>query len=443
MATGRAAARPWLSRTVVAWGTWNAGAAAYHTVILTFVFSVYLTGAVGRDLPGPISAGAWLGYAMSAAGLLVAVLAPLVGQHADADGRHKRATLVFTASTVASTAALFVVRPDWRWLAVGLVLLGLGSAFSELASVTYNAMLGRLSTAATMGRVSGFGWSMGFVGGIVLLPVVHLGLVAGDGGLLGAPTADGFNIRLVALVAAVWFAVLAVPLLVGVPEAPPAAGAAARLGLPASYRQLARDLRELWSVDRPALWFLGASALYRDGLAAIATFTAVLAVTVYGVGAADVLLYGVAANVVAAVGTLGGGVLEDRVGSKAVVLGSLLGLLLSGSALLLVSGPAMFWVLGLVGAAFLGPAHSSSRTFLARLAPAGRAGQLFGLYAMTGRAAAFLGPLLFGLCISLTGEQRAGLVGILVLLLAGLLALLPVPAGPAGTSWRPAARARS
>ncbi|MDT0352841.1 MFS transporter [Pseudonocardia charpentierae] len=440
MATGRAAAGPWSSTTVIAWGVWNAGAAAYHAVILTFVFSVYLTSAVGRDLPGPISADAWLGYAMSVAGLVVAVLAPVTGQRADVAGRRKRATLVWTALTVASMAALCTIRQDWHWLALGLVLLGLGSVFAELASVSYNAMLCQIATPATMGRVSGFGWSMGFVGGIVLLPVVYVGLIAGDGGLVGAPTADGFNIRLVALVAAVWFAVLAVPLFVTVPEMPPAADAGDRPGVSTSYRQLGRDLRELYSVNRPALWFLGASALYRDGLAAIATFTAVLAVKVYGVDAAHVLLYGVAANVVAAAGALAGGVLEDRVGSKTVIVGSLLGLLLSGVVLLFVSGPAMFWILGLMAAVFLGPTHSSSRTFLARLAPAGRIGQLFGLYATTGRAATFLGPLLFGLFIALSGEQRAGIVGILLLLLAGLLALLPVPASPPGGSRQPVAR---
>ncbi len=147
---------------------------------------------------------------------------------------------------------------------------------------------------------------------------------------------------------------------------------------------------------------------------------------VYGIGVADVLLFGVAANVVAAVGAVAGGRLEDRVGPKPVIMVSLLGMIAAATVLLFVSGPLMFWVFGLALVLFVGPAQSSSRTFLARLAPAGREGEFFGLYATTGRAVSFLAPSLFGLFVSLFAEQRAGIAGILLVLVAGLLALWPV-----------------
>ena len=243
MTAGAGTSGPSSRGHVVAWGMWNAGAAAYHSVVLTFVFSVYLTGAVGRGLPGPVTAEAWLGYALGAAGLVIAVTAPVVGQRADATGRRKRATLGWTAATVTSMAALVTVRPDWHWLAPGLVLLGLGSIFAELASVPYNAMLGQVSTPATMGRVSGLGWAMGYAGGAALLPVVYFGLIAGGGGLVGAPTADGFNVRLAAPVAAAWFVALAVPMFVTLPESVPTAVGTARLGGVGADRALARALR--------------------------------------------------------------------------------------------------------------------------------------------------------------------------------------------------------
>ena len=413
---------------VFAWGLWDWGSSAYNAVILTFVFSVYLTDAVGRGLPGPIDAGAWLGYAIGGAGLLIALAAPVLGQRSDAAGRRKFATGVWTACTVATMAGLFAVREDWRWLWVGLVLLALGSIFYELASVSYNAMLVQVSTPATMGRISGFGWSMGYFGGIVQLLGVYLLLIAGEGGALGVSTADGLNIRVVALVAAAWFAVFAIPLLVVVPELPPADPGAARLGVAGSYRKLVHDLRDLYRASPHTVYFLGASALYRDGLAAVFTFGAVLAVTVYGIDKGDVLIFGVAANVVSAAGALTGGALEDRIGPKAVIMISLVGLLAAGVVLLFVSGPTMFWIFGLFLTLFVGPAQSSSRTFLARLAPPGREGQLFGLYATTGRAVSFLAPTLFGVAITVFGAQRAGIAGILVVLAAGLVALAPVRA---------------
>jgi MFS transporter, UMF1 family len=412
---------------VLAWALWDWGGTAFNTVILTFVFSVYLADTVGDGRP---EASAYLGYAVGAAGFAIALLAPAVGQRADA-GRRKLAVGVWTLLTIATVAGLFGVRDDWDYLWLGLVLLGLGTIFFELAVVPYNAMLRQVSTPATIGRVSGLGYAMGFVGGIVLLLAVYYSLIVdgaapGSAGFLGVPTADGLNIRLVALVAAVWFLVFAIPLFLRVPEVTAATGEDRRLGLVGSYRKLVVDLRELYRTSPHTVYYLCASALFRDGINGVATFGAVLAVSVYGVDAGDVLLFGIAVNVVAAVGALGGGLLEDRIGPKAVIVGSLLGMLAAGTGMLLVSGPVMFWVFGLLLTVFLGPSQSSARTFLARLAPPGHEGQLFGVYATTGRAVSFLSPSLFGLSVAVFGTQRAGLLGILLVLAAGLVAMAPV-----------------
>lgn len=412
----------------VAWGLWDWGSAAFNAVILTFVFSVYLTDAVGDDLPGDVSANSWLGYSIGAAGFLIALMAPVIGQRADSAGRRKLSVGAWTTLTVVAMAGLFLVKDDYHFLWLGLLLLGLGSIFFQLAEVSYFAMLTQVSTPATIGRVSGFGWAMGYFGGIVLLLGVYLGLIAGDGdtrGFAGVPTAEGLNIRVVALVAAGWFLVFALPLVFRVPEVPRSAQPS-RLGVVGSYRKLFADLRDLYRADPHTVYFLGASALFRDGLAAIFTFGAVLAVTVYGIDAGDVLVFGVAANVASAAGALVGGRLDDRLGPKPVIVGSLVGMLVAGGILLFVSGPTMFWIFGLFLTLFVGPAQSSSRAFLARLAPPGQEGQLFGLYATTGRAVSFLAPTLVGLFTYLFSSNRAGILGILLVLAVGLLALWPV-----------------
>ncbi|WP_280235624.1 MFS transporter [Nocardia cyriacigeorgica] len=417
---------------VVAWGLWDWGSAAFNAVILTFVFSVYLTDSVGDDLPGGISASAWLGWALGIAGLVVALTAPISGQRFDATANRKRSLGVLTALTVAAMVAMFFVHDDYHDLWLGLVLLGFGSACFELANVPYNAMLRQVSTPATVGRVSGFGWAMGYFGGIFLLLICYLGFIAGEGdqrGLFGIPTDDGLNIRLVAVLAAVWFAAFALPVLFAVPEvvrtgADPGAASA---GLFGSYRVLWRDLRELWAADRRTVGFLLASAIFRDGLAGVFTFGAVLAVGVYGFADDDVLLFGIAANVVAALGAIVAGRFDDRVGPKRVIVVSLVAMLICGSALLAVSGPLMFWIFGLLLTVFVGPAQASARSFLARLAPAGREGQLFGLYTTTGRAVSFLAPMLFGFFAWAFATDRAGILGLLVVLAIGLAALLAVP----------------
>jgi len=413
---------------VLAWGLWDWGSAAYNAVILTFVFSVYLTDSVGADLPGSISANSYLAWSIGLAGLFIALLAPVTGQRADAGGHRKLSLGFWTGLVVVATAGLFFVRDDYSYLWLGLALLYLGSIFFEFASVSYNAMLRQVSTPATIGRVSGFGWAMGYFGGIILLLLVYVGFVTGDGdtrGALGISTDGGLNIRMIALVAALWFALFAIPVLLKVPETP-GLPKDKRLGFIASYRKLFADLKELYRTDRHTVYFLGASALFRDGLAAIFTFGAVLAVTVYDINEADVLIFGVAANVASALGAIVGGRLDDRIGPKKVIMGSLIGMLVSGGILAFLSGPTSFWIFGLALTLFVGPAQSSSRTYLARLTPPGREGQMFGLYATTGRAVSFLAPTLVGFFTFAFDSDRAGIIGILLVLAAGTIALAGV-----------------
>jgi UMF1 family MFS transporter len=427
-----AVARHTERRQVFAWSLWDWGSAAFNAVIVSFVFSVYLTDSVGDDLPGRISASTWLGWSLGIGGLFIAILAPITGQRGDAAGRRRRSLGLLTLAVVTCTALMFLVKDDYHYLWLGLVLIALGSVLFELAQVPYFAMIRQVSTPDTIGRVSGVGWAFGYLGGIVLLLLCYYGFVSGEGdtrGFLDVSTEDGLNIRLITVLAAVWFLVFALPVLFVVPELPPGVSpTSSSAGILESYRILFADVRALWRSDRSTVVYLMASALYRDGLAGIFTFGAVLAVSVYGIGEDDVLIFGVAANVVAAAGALLAGRLDDSLGPRFVIVFSLVAMLVTSLVLLVVDGPAMFWTFGLVLTLFVGPAQSASRTFLARVTPVGKEGQHFGLYAMTGRAVSFLAPSLFGLFAFLTGSDRAGIIGIMLVLAAGLVVLLRVPA---------------
>lgn len=418
-------------RQVHAWALWDWGSAAFNAVIVTFVFAVYLTDAVGDDLPGTIGVETWFAWALALSGVFVAVTAPVLGQRSDAAGRRKRSLAVLTTLIVAAMLGMTFVKDDYHYLWLGLALLALGSAAFELSNVPYFAMLRQVSTPANIGRTSGFGWAMGYFGGIILLLIVYLGFISGDGdtrGLLGLSTEGGFNIRMVVLVSAIWFAVFALPLFLAIPELPPAPDRERPKGVKASYAKLFGDIRTLWRHDRRTVQFLLASAVFRDGLAGVFAFGAVLAVKVYGISDADVILFGIAANVLAGVGAIVGGRLDDKVGPKRVIAVSLATMIGAGVALLFVSGPGWFWFLGLVLTIFVGPAQSASRTFLARLTPPGKEGEMYGLYATTGRAASFMAPALFGLFSFLLGGPRGGIVGLMLVLAVGLAALLAVPA---------------
>jgi UMF1 family MFS transporter len=422
---------------LVAWALWDCGSTGLNAIVATFVFSVYLTSSVGVGIPGPTTPASWLGRAGAFAGLTVAVLAPAVGVWVASPHRRRVALSVLTGLAVTLTCAMFLIRDRPSYLWAGLVLLGGTAACGDLASVPYNAMLRQLSTPETAGRISGLGWASGYLGSVMLLLLIYTGFVSGSGsgpdavrGLLRVPVADGLYVREAMLAAAAWLAVLALPLLLvapGLPESPEVYQPTSMLG---GYRKLWQEVSAEWRRDRNLVYFLVASALFRDGLAAIFAFGAVLGVNAYGISQANVLVFGVAASVVAAVGAVVGGFVDHRIGSKPVIVGSLLAIVITALTLMVLSGPVAFWVCGLLLCMFIGPSQSSARALLLRLANDGREGVAFGLYTMTGRAVAFLAPWLFSVFVDAFGAVRAGVGGISLVLIAGLLGMLVVRVPP-------------
>ena len=412
-------------KQILSWALWDWGGASFNAVITTFVFTVYLTKTDGFG--GTNFVSAQLGWWMAGAGLIIAVLAPITGQRSDG-GRRKFWLGVNTYIVVALSALMFFVVPQPGFLFLGLALLALGTVFFEFATVNYNAMLREISTPKTIGKVSGFGWSMGYFGGIVLLLILYFGFIHPDVGLFGVTDHNGLAVRVSMIIAAGWFALSALPILLAVPERAAPGGPRMRVGLLSSYATLGRDIAKLWKSSRHTLRFFVASAIFRDGLTGVFTFGGILAAGTFGFSAGDVIIFAIAANVVAGISTVFVGLLDDRLGPKWVMVTAISGTILAGLAVFLfhAGGATIFWIFGLLLSAFVGPAQSASRSFLSRIVPPSRQGEMFGLYATTGKAATFLAPMMFGLFVTIFGAQVWGILGIVLILIIGLLLLLPV-----------------
>lgn len=419
-------------RAVASWALWDWGSASFNAVIVTFVFAPYLTTGVAATEEAGSQA---LGWATAAAGLVIALVAPAAGTRADAGGRHRFWLGFHTFVVVACMAAMFFVEDTSGHLWLGLVLLALGNVFFEFAEVSYNSILLSVSTPSTVGRISGIGWGMGYLGGLALLVLLLFTVINPEVGWFGAVDEDGLRYRIVAVLAAAWFAVFALPVLFFAPRSPVPSGsedsgqAAARgqSGLFSSirlfladYRRLIRRIVRMWREDRLTLRFLIASAVFRDGLAAIFAFAGVLAAGSYGLSASEVIMLGVAANVSAGIGAIAAGWIDDRVGSSAVIITGLVCLIAGTVPIAVSDSPTVFWAAAVFMCLFVGPVQSSSRAYLARITPPEEAGENFGLYATTGRAVSFLGPVMFASAIALLGYQRAGALGIALVLVVGL-----------------------
>ncbi len=425
-------------RQVVSWAFWDWAAQPFNSVLLTFVFApLYLTSASFlpdelADLPvsdpvkeralADLSSG--YGLATTVAGILILLLAPVLGQSADRAGRKKRWLLVFTVLLALAQFALFFTQADPAFFWYGAIVLAVGSVISEIAGVNYNAMLVQVSTPKTIGKVSGLGWGLGYIGGIVALGIV---VVLTQLDWFGMDTSNGLAYRLIAAGCAVWTVLFALPLFLNVPEAPPS-GQGERVGFFASYVVLVKDIVALFKTHRSTFWFLLASAVYRDGLAGVFAFGGILAAVAFGFSANEVLIFGLVANVVAGVSTILAGRADDRFGARAVIVAALGGLIVMGLLVFFLhdTGKLVFWIGGLLLSACVGPAQAASRSLLARVTPEGMQGEIFGLYATTGRVASFLSPAMWTIFIAAFGATIWGVLGIVVVLAVGLALLLLV-----------------
>jgi MFS transporter, UMF1 family len=256
--------------------------------------------------------------------------------------------------------------------------------------------------------------------------------------LFGVSTANAENIRVLFLFSAVWMTVFTIPLALFVPEVEATNEKIARESIGASYRALFAQLGDLRRRSPDVLKYLIASAVYRDGLAGVFTYGALLGTKAFGFEQAEVIKFGIAANIVAAIGAALGGLLDDRIGTKRTISISLIGMLVAGMGVFAFAGEGKitYWTLGLALCVFVGPAQASSRTFMSRIAPEGREGELFGLYQTTGRAASFLSNTMWTISLTVavafgvTNAPIFGILGIMVVLLVGLALFMRVHPNP-------------
>ena len=434
------------------WVLFDWAAQPYFTLVLTFVYAPYFATAVAAS---PQQGQALWGYATAAAGLTIALGSPLFGAVADAGGRRKPWIAAFGAVLVLASALLWLGRPgDAGSIMLVLLAFAIATVAVEFATVFNNAMMPTLVPPEKLGRLSGAGWATGYVGGLVSL-VVTLGLLAGSpetgktlaglDPLFGLDPAAREGDRAAGPFSALWFVLFVIPLFLFTPDTPKKlpARAAMRQGI----ATLRRTLRELPGHRNVAL-FLAANMIYADGLVALFAFGGIFAAGTFGWGTIEIGLFGILLTITGAAGALLGGALDDRVGSKPVILSALALLLAALVAILLIGrdhvgpfavappapGDGLYASAGeraylAIGAAIgfaAGPLQAASRTFLARVAPADRITQFYGLFALTGRITSFLGPLLVAAVTQATASQRAGISVITVFFLVGGALLVPV-----------------
>ncbi|MFW5752663.1 MAG: MFS transporter [Planctomycetota bacterium] len=410
-------------RALWSWVTYDWGSNAFATVIQTFVFATFFTRAVAPD---PATGQSWWSWAMAIAAVTIAILAPITGAIADATHRRKPWIAAGTGLCVIATACMWLIRPDSDWVIAALAFGAIGTLGSELALVPYNAMLADLVPRRRLGSWSGYGWGAGYLGGLACLIIVLL-LFARPGSPVRTWLGDdeAINLRVAFVFCAVWYAGFSLPLFLFTPEQAPAACDATRQKRENPFTRLLRGLRGMRR--RPdVLRFLIARLLYIDGMATLFQLGGVYAAGVFAMDASRVLYFGITLTAAAGIGAIAFSRVDDHIGGRRTVLLGLVALCVGCLVALLAPNEPWLWAGAVIIGTFVGPVQSGSRSLMARMAGEEERGELFGLFAFSGKVMSFLGPASVGLVTWLSGSQRWGMASVLVFLVGGAVVLLTV-----------------
>lgn len=430
-----------LRKRIWGWFFFDWASQPYNTLLITFIFAPYMKELIGD---GAAAQSAW-GFGIGAAGIVIALLAPVLGALADTGGNRLRWIWLFSVMYVVGASGLWLAAPGDFNLAIVLMFFAIGMIGMEFATTFTNSMLPDLGSKEEIGRISGNGWAFGYLGGLIAL-VIMLAFFADNAEtgktLLGLSPAFGLDAgaregtRFVGPLVAVWFVVFMVPFFVFVrdPKAHKAPKGAVKQAL-ADLKSTVRGLPKQSSLFA----YLASSMFYRDALNGMYAFGGIYAAGVLGWSVQNVGIFGIIAIITGAISAWLGGKADARFGPKPVIVVCILVLTAVGISIVLISRESMFgvplapgsalpdiafYVIGaLIGAAG-GVIQSASRTMMVRQANPDRMTEAFGLYALAGKATSFLAPLLIGITTYATGSQQLGVSPVVGLFLIGLVLLL-------------------
>jgi UMF1 family MFS transporter len=396
---------------------------------VTFVFSAYFAKGVASS---EIEGTAYWGWAQSLSGIAIALASPVFGAIADHTGQRKPWLAVFSILCVVASALLWFARPDASYAVFALVMFAVANFAFEVGTVFYNAMLPDLAPNDRIGRLSGWGWGLGYFGGLACLVVTLVAFVQADPPMFGLDRNASEHVRVVGPLVALWFAVFSAPLFIYTPDRNPQrvpifSAIWDGLGTLIETIRRMRDYREVAK-------FMLARLFYVDAMNTLFAFGGIYAAGTFGMDIAEIIQFGIALNVAAGLGAIAFAWIDDWIGSKPTILISVIGLIGLGTPLLFVEGKTWFWLLALPLGIFMGPAQAASRSLMARMAPPEMTTEMFGLFAFSGKATAFMGPAVLAWATVEFTSQRAGMATVVGFLIVGLALMTTVRAPVSGGS---------
>ena len=408
---GAAADRSAPRREITSWCLYDFSSSAFNTLMVTFIFNRFFVDVIAGDpRAGTVM---WAG-ALNISAIIVALAMPVLGAVADYSGRKKLFLVLTALQAILFTTLLFFVGPGDATVAI--LLFVLANIGFESANVFYNAFLPELTTNRNIGRVSGIGFFLGYMGGLLSL-AIGLGMVQS-----WLPKDDYLNVRATILLVAAWYLLFSLPMFLFVRERAERHSASFGTYVRKGFERISNTARHLRDFREAAKLIL-ARMIYNDGLVTVIAMASLYAGNVFDMPLEAVLGMGIALNVAAGIGAFGFGFVDDRIGGKRTIIITLVVLTIAATIGVLTRTVSGFWVAAVLIGLMMGPNQSASRSLLARMVPDQKQAEFFGLFAFSGKLSSLLGPLVYGSVVGATGDHKLAMSSIIVFFLIGLVLL--------------------
>jgi len=409
-------------KQIFGWVMYDFANSAYTTLIVTFIYSTYFVSAIAPD---KIHGTALWSRGVTLTALLAAFLSPVLGALADHGNARKTFLFISTVIGAAGSAMLWSVKPGQVYQA--LIWFVLSNVAFEIGMVFYNAFLPDISSEKTIGRISGIGWGVGYIGGLLAMVVAMVGFINPEIPWFGLSREFGANIRATCILVALWYGLFSIPLFILVKSNPgnPKKNSGKVTIVRAAFADLKDTFKDIRSY-REIAKLLIARMVYNDGLVTIFAFGGIYAAGTFGFSFKEIMIFGIVLNLAAGTGALIMGIFDDRLGGKTTIQISNIILTLAVVLAVYAPGKEMFWTAGVLIGFFAGPNQSASRSLLGRFVPREKENQFFGFFAFSGKLTAFFGPLFLGILTQMFNSQRVGVAVVALFFVIGFLILSKV-----------------
>ncbi len=423
-------------RTIFSWSIYDFANQPFTTITLTFIYSAFFADYMVID--DSMNGAVLWGRAITICSIVIALISPIMGAIADQGGYRKLFLILWTWVCIVFSFCLYFPIPGQVYSA--LLFFCLANIGFEMGGIYLNAYLPEIAPKEKIGRISGYGWAFGYVGGLIALGLCYILFIAPDNPVIGNYYLDKGtyeHIRFINIFVSIWFAIFSIPTFLYLKDNKKYTKININL-IKTSYRNLQITFNEIKKYTQ-IIKFLIARLVYNDALITIIAFGGIYATKVFGFNFSEIFLFGIILNIAAGLGSFMFGFLDDIIGGKSTIQITNIGYVFACLIVIIapeinsiqlfnleITGKNLFWFSGTLIGIFMGPNQAASRSLMGRLIPKNKENEFYGFFAFSGKATAFVGPLLLSIIVSYTDSLQYGLISVVLLFILGTILLSKV-----------------